>query len=68
MQPFSTAHLLAIMTLLATPTSLASWAPVLKMAVLTAFSYAISTGARKDEWTSSFARVGPSTPLRRFQS
>ena len=54
-QPFSTAHLLAIVAALTGAAGLlASWPAVLCNAVLTAFCYAISTGARKDEWTATF--------------
>ena len=54
-QPFSSAHLLAIVAALATPAALPTWTFALRIAVLTAFCHAISTGARKDEWTASFA-------------
>ena len=49
-QPFATAHIAAIMAAL---TSVAgpSMAAVLRAAITTAFCYAMSTGARKDEWT-----------------
>jgi hypothetical protein len=54
-QPFTTKHLTAIITLLTTPTALLAWPQALRLAILTAFTYAISTGVRKDEWTASFA-------------
>lgn len=57
-QPFTTAHLTAIAAALTSAAALASaglsWAPVLVQAMLVAFCYAISTGARKDEWTATF--------------
>ena len=53
-QPFTTAHLLAIVALLEAANQLASWTAVLRQAILTAFCHALSTGARKDEWTASF--------------
>jgi len=54
-QPFSSKHMLEIVALLTNPsTTLIAWSDVLRMAVLTAFRYALSTGARKDEWTASF--------------
>ena len=53
-QPFTTEHLMAIIALLESATRLATWSAVLRKAVLTAFCYALSTGARKDEWTASF--------------
>ena len=54
-QPFSSRHMLEIVALLTKPaTTLTAWNDVLRMAVLTAFCYALSTGARKDEWTASF--------------
>ena len=54
-QPFSSRHVLEILALLTKPvTTLTAWSDVLRMAVLTAFCYALSTGARKDEWTASF--------------
>ncbi len=53
-QPFTTEHLLAIVSLLEVGTLLVTWTSTLRMAVLTAFCHAISTGARKDEWTASF--------------
>ena len=52
-QPFSTAQLLGIVAVLAQ--GVACWPAVLCKAVLTAFCHAIATGARKDEWTASFA-------------
>ena len=52
-QPFSTRHLIAIVTVLAAA-SMPGWPPVLCQAMLVAFCHAISTGARKDEWTLSF--------------
>ena len=55
MQPFSRDHLVAIVAALVSLTVLPAWTAVLRWAVLTAFCYAISTGARKDEWTASFA-------------
>ena len=55
MQPFSRDHLVAIVAALVSVTTLPAWTSVLRWAVLTAFCYAISTGARKDEWTASFA-------------
>jgi hypothetical protein len=49
-QPFSSKHMLEIVALLTNPsTTLIAWSDVLRMAVLTAFRYALSTGARKDE-------------------
>ena len=54
-QPFSSRHMLEIVALLTKPdTPLTAWSDVLRMAILTAFCYALSTGARKDEWTASF--------------
>ena len=54
-QPYSTAHLLAIVAILANGAAqLATWPAVLCKATLTAFCYAISTGVRKDEWTLTF--------------
>ena len=54
-QPFSTAHLLAIIAALTSAAGMITrWPAVLCAAVLTAFCYAISTGARKDEWTATF--------------
>ena len=54
-QPFSSRHMLEIVALLTRPVStLVAWTATLRMAVLTAFCYVLSTGARKDEWTASF--------------
>ena len=54
-QPFSSRHVLEIVAILTKPvTSLTAWSDVTRMAFLTAFCYALSTGARKDEWTASF--------------
>ena len=54
-QPFSLKHMLDIVMLLTTGTSkIASWSSTLRSALLTAFCYVLSTGARKDEWTASF--------------
>ena len=54
-QPFSSKHMLEIVALLTNPfTTLIAWSDVQRMAVLTAFCYALSTGARKDEWTAAF--------------
>ena len=52
-EPYSTAQVLAIVALLATG-EVMTWPTVLCTALLTAFCYACSTGARKDEWTASF--------------
>ena len=52
-QPFSTAHLVAIVSALTTG-GIASWSASLTMAFLTVFCYGISTGVRKDEWTTGF--------------
>ena len=47
--------MLEIIALLTKPvTTLTAWSDVLRLAVLTAFCYVLSTGARKDEWTASF--------------
>ena len=54
MQPFSSAHLAAMVAALVSAAALTSWTEILRMAVLTALCFAISTGARKDEWTASF--------------
>jgi hypothetical protein len=51
MQPFSTAHLRLVAARLAPEVTFAAWPPVLQAAVRTAFTHAVSTGARKDEWT-----------------
>ena len=53
-QPFTTAHILAIVALLESANQLVTWTAMLRQAVLTAFCHALSTGARKDEWTASF--------------
>ena len=53
-QPFTTAHLIAIVALLESANQLVTWTAVLRQAVLVAFCHALSTGARKDEWTASF--------------
>ena len=53
-QPFATAHIAAIMTALTSVAGLLQWPQVLRAAITTAFCYAMSTGARKDEWTLSF--------------
>ena len=53
-QPFTTAHLTAIVALLEAANQLVTWTAVLRQAVLTAICHALSTGARKDEWTASF--------------
>ena len=54
-QPFSSRHMLEIVALLTKPvTTLVAWTTVLRRAILTAFCYVLSTGARKDEWTASF--------------
>jgi hypothetical protein len=53
-QPFTTAHLVAIVRALTSLSILVTWPNVLRRAVLTAFCYAMSTGARKDEWTLTF--------------
>jgi hypothetical protein len=45
---------MAIVSLLEIGSILVTWTSTLRMAVLTAFCHAISTGARKDEWTASF--------------
>ena len=51
-QPFTTAQMVAIVTALVSAAgALARWPASLCKAVLTAFCFAISTGARKDEWT-----------------
>ena len=53
-QPFSTAHLVSIIAALTSVTALSGWPTTLRLAMLVAFCYALSTGARKDEWTLSF--------------
>lgn len=54
-QPFSSTHMLDIIAILtANVTVLIAWTATLRAAMLTAFCYVISTGARKDEWTASF--------------
>ena len=51
--PFRAADLRAMVSLLAA-SAVQGWAPVLCSAMLVALCYALSTGARKDEWTLSF--------------